>query len=152
MEIGCIMINASKSNDDESLFKQPPKNEDCPICFLTIPSLWTGHTFQACCGKVLCNGCIYTMLISSDADLCPFCRAPVVGDDLVERLENLIERKNDGLAGAIYNLGVCYNQGSCGKPHDIAKAIELWTRAGELGHMTSRPIGSSFHRLFSYDF
>ena len=135
MEIGCIMKSASKSNDDESLFKQPPKNEDCPICFLTIPTLSTGYTFQACCGKVVCNGCIHAMFMSSNDYLCPFCRAPYIEDEFVKRIENLIERKNDGLAGAIYKLGVCYDQGLNDLPQDHAKAIELWRQAGELGNM-----------------
>jgi len=135
-EIGRIMKSTSESNNDESLFKLPPKNEDCPICFLTIPSLWTGHIFQACCGKVICKGCIHAMFMASNADLCPFCRAPS-GDEFVERLDNLIERKNDGLAGAFYNLGVFYDQGLYGLPQDTMKAIELWNRAGELGNMTA---------------
>ena len=27
---------------EEDLFKQPPQDEDCPICFLPLPSLETG--------------------------------------------------------------------------------------------------------------
>jgi len=45
---------------DQLLFKQPPE-EDCPICFITLPSLGSGQTYMACCGKVLwlypCCGC-----------------------------------------------------------------------------------------------
>ena len=41
---------------DEKLFKQPPPAEDCPICFLRIPSLHpTGSTYYSCCGKVICR-------------------------------------------------------------------------------------------------
>ena len=47
---------------DKELFKQPPPEEDCPICFLRMPSLNTGHRYQACCGKVICSGCIYMLL------------------------------------------------------------------------------------------
>jgi len=139
MEIGCIMKSVSESNDDESLFKQPPKNEDCPICFLTIPTLSTGYSFQACCGKVICNGCIRSMFMASNDYLCPFCRAPFIEGESVKskRLENLIEKKNDGIAGAMFTLGVCYDQGSSGLPQNHAKAIELWNRAGELGNTTA---------------
>ena len=28
---------------DEALFKQPPLKEDCPICFLPLPSMDTGE-------------------------------------------------------------------------------------------------------------
>ena len=34
-------VGGSKNNDEE-LFKQPPPEEDCPICFLRIPTLKTG--------------------------------------------------------------------------------------------------------------
>src|SRR6056300_111922 len=44
---------------DEALFKQPPLEEDCPICFMRVPSLGTGTIFKSCCGKVICSGCIY---------------------------------------------------------------------------------------------
>ena len=33
---------------DEALFKQPPPDEDCPICFLTLPSLHTGSKYKSC--------------------------------------------------------------------------------------------------------
>ena len=38
---------------DEELFKQPPPDEDCPICFLLLPSLETGYRYKTCCGKVI---------------------------------------------------------------------------------------------------
>ena len=44
---------------DEKLFKQPPPGEDCPICFLRIPSLSTGRRYNDCCGKVICSGCAH---------------------------------------------------------------------------------------------
>ena len=47
---------------DEDLFKQPPPKEDCPICFLLLPSLETGHRYKSCCGKTICTGCIYAPL------------------------------------------------------------------------------------------
>ena len=43
---------------DEELFKQPPA-EDCPICFLCLPSLGSGSKYMTCCGKQICSGCIY---------------------------------------------------------------------------------------------
>ena len=46
---------------DEALFKQPPSNEDCPICMLRLPSLSSGYRYKSCCGKIICNGCIYAV-------------------------------------------------------------------------------------------
>jgi len=48
---------------DEALFKQPPHNEDCPICFIPLPKLHTtGSKYYACCGKVVCSGCIFSQV------------------------------------------------------------------------------------------
>ena len=74
-----LLESISISNDivplsDKELFKQPPPLEDCPICFLRMPSLWTGTKVMSCCGQVICAGCIYANI--RIGDLCPFCRAP----------------------------------------------------------------------------
>ena len=33
---------------DAKLFKQPPPNEDCPICMLLLPELATGSKYKSC--------------------------------------------------------------------------------------------------------
>ena len=50
---------------DIELFKQPPINEECPICFLALPSLDThrGENYKTCCGKIICLGCIYADVV-----------------------------------------------------------------------------------------
>ena len=67
---------------DEKLFKQPPPKEDCPICFLLLPTLTLGRRYQACCGKVICNGCSYAPVYDNHGNVvaenkCPFCRTPL---------------------------------------------------------------------------
>ena len=60
---------------DEKLFREVEPDE-CPICMLP-PPLYdnnTGTTFQPCCGKNICNGCVDTMEESGVEDLCPFCK------------------------------------------------------------------------------
>ena len=58
---------------NEALFTQPPQlEEDCPICFLRMPSLHSGKRFQGCCGKVICSGCICAGVHQGDDALCPF--------------------------------------------------------------------------------
>ena len=66
---------------DEKLFKQPPPKEDCPICFIYLPSLRTGKRYKSCCGKVICCGCIHAPVYDDqgnevDNKKCPFCRVP----------------------------------------------------------------------------
>ena len=46
---------------DEELFKDPHPREDCPICMLPPPLDPAKSAFYACCGKTICNGCIYAM-------------------------------------------------------------------------------------------
>src|SRR5210317_811966 len=46
---------------DEELFKEHPPHEDCPICLQPLPLESSESTFQSCCGKIICNGCILAM-------------------------------------------------------------------------------------------
>ena len=127
-----ISINSSIS--DEELFKQPPPEEDCAICFLRLPSLASAQIYMACCGKIICSGCIYAVA-SRDGGvcLCPFCRSPAPAtDELVVKEYKRRMELND--ATAIYNLGTFYNEGRFGLPHNYAKALELYHQAAELGH------------------
>ena len=122
---------------DIELFKQPPSEEDCPICFMRLPSLDpTGRRYQACCGKMICSGCFYAPVYDNqgkevDSKKCPFCRipAPYTDEEVRKREKKRIEA-NDPFA--IYNLGMYY-RGRNGYPQDYTKALELWHKAGELG-------------------
>ena len=118
---------------DEKLFKQPPKLEDCPICFLQLPMVSTGRTYQACCGKIICSGCWYANAnIDLDKQLCALCRTPAPDSDeeIVERTKKRVEV---GDADAIFSLGNYYADGENGLPKDYPKALELYKQAGELG-------------------
>jgi hypothetical protein len=46
---------------DESLLKQPPRKEECPICYLPIPFAYSDmSTFLPCFGKIICDGCCHS--------------------------------------------------------------------------------------------
>ena len=118
---------------DEQLFKKPPPPEECPICML--PSLSADQvTFESCCGKYICDGCIYAMAETggNNMRLCPFCKTPPAesNEEEVERTEKLMEKGN---ADAFYMLAGCYRNGIKGLPQDEARANELYLKAGELG-------------------
>ena len=122
------------SISDEDLFKQPPPLDDCPICFLRMPSLWSGRTYKSCCGKLVCNGCIYAVAMRGTS-LCPFCRAPAASvvtsrKESNKRIRKRVEMKDPR---AIYSLGCYYSKGDLGLQQNYEKALELWHRAGELG-------------------
>ena len=123
----------NRNISDEDLFKQPPQKGECPICFLRMPSLKTGSRYQACCGKIICCGCVYASAkMDGNVDqLCPFCRtlAPKTDEEAV-KLSNKRAELDD--AEAIYSLGFDYSRGDNGLPQDYEKALELWHQAAEL--------------------
>ena len=128
----CILL---EKLHDEKLFKRPPQEEDCPICFLRMPSLDTGRRYQACCGKNICSGCVYAGLkMKGNVDqLCPFCRtpAPKTDEEIIRRVRKRVEV---GDAVAMYSLGCYYDEGFNGLIQNHDKTLELFHRAGELGN------------------
>ena len=116
---------------DEALFRQPQEREECPICMLPLPKK-TEVKYQPCCGKTLCDGCIYAAYKADRRQLCPFCRTPETSLE-EEALQRTKKRAEGGDAYAIHNLGGYYFEGEMGLPQDYREAIKLWIRAGELG-------------------
>jgi len=150
MSINGVYVDVEKKISDEELFKQPPPaKEDCPICFLILPTMRSGRRYKTCCGKTICSGCIHAPRYDDqgnevDNKICPFCRIPTPYTD-----EEAIEREKKRLEAddpiAIYNQGVCYEQGSDGYPQNYDKALELYCRAAELGHIDAYcNIGSAY--------
>ena len=117
---------------DEKLFKQPPQLEDCPICFMRMPTLQSGYRYMPCCGKIVCCGCLYAVSKLDKEEKCPFCRAPAP-KSVEEGIERVKKRVEVGDAQAMYELGSYYSGGSHGLSRDMDKALELWHRAGKLG-------------------
>ena len=134
-----IRLAAERATElhDKELFKQPPPADDCPICFVPLPTMTTGWRYQSCCGKVICSGCVYAPVYDNQGNKvkkkCSFCRtpAPFTHKEAIERGKKRVE-VNDPLA--MYNLGVCYRDGLYGLPQDHTKALEFWHQAAELGY------------------
>ena len=119
---------------DDYLFKQPPPPEDCPICMLSLPPLYTGYKYNSCCGKTICCGCIHAVALrDEDEQKCPFCRSPApdTDEEIIKRVKKRMEM-ND--AEALYNMGCSYAGGLYGIPHDMDKAVKLWNLASKLSH------------------
>ena len=122
---------------DEELFKQPPPEEDCPICLLRLPVLASGSVYKSCCGKIICCGCDYAPMYDNLGNeiierKCPFCRTPAPYSD-EEYNERLLKRVELDDAEAIFTVGCDYRDGQFGFPQDYDKALELFVRAGDLG-------------------
>ena len=122
---------------DEALFKDPPP-EECPLCMLPLPVPFSAQaTFESCCGKVICNGCIFAMDMimpgrGGDLGLCPFCREnpPKSVEDDNERIKKLADNGN---AEGCNELAILYFDGAYGLPQDLLKANELWRKGADLG-------------------
>ena len=141
-----LMCQACKDKHEEALFKPPPPNEDCPICFLTLPSFYLGRKYQTCCGKIICSGCIHAVnkIMKGDAK-CPFCRVPtpISDEEIIEMYKKRVEMDD---AEAIYNLGCYYRDGRRGLPQDLDKALGLWHQAADLGSALSyNNIGHAYY-------
>jgi len=146
--LGVRSSNNKNKDHDKELFKQPLPEEDCPICFLRLPYLNTGSRYYACCGKVICNGCVYAPVYDDRGNEvdnpCPFCRTPrTSSNEELNEMEKKRMQADDRTA--IFNIGVYYRDGRYGFPQDYTKALELWHRAGELGHAAAyRNIGVAY--------
>jgi hypothetical protein len=120
---------------DKKLFKQPPPNEDCPICYLRLPIDIGQSMYQSCCGKMLCGGCIYANTVAA-ADTgkckCVFCRTEATPSNEVE-IERMKKRVEANDAQAMINLGTYYQFGKMGLRQDNAKALELYHKSAKLG-------------------
>ena len=106
------------------------EEDDCPICQLPLPLEGKHITFQVCCMKLVCNGCILAAEKRGMRD-CPFCRSPM---PKTSQVVSMIQKRFDtGDPMAIWHLGNKYRTGDNGLEKDVTRAVELWERAAELG-------------------
>eukprot|EP00979_Chaetoceros_neogracilis_P004748 scaffold824_cov132-Chaetoceros_neogracile.AAC.10 len=121
---------------DKKLFKQPPPNEDCPICCLRLPIDLGQSMYQSCCGKNLCLGCVHTHSVAA-ADTerfeCVFCQTEAISSD-EEQIERVKKRVEANDARAMVRLGSYHRLGIRGLRQDNAKALELYHKAAKLGN------------------
>ena len=159
---------------DEALFKDPPPKEDCQICFLPMPmkliccmSLPPAtitsvpiydfamanerladtnmEAYYPCCGKSICVGCDYSFRESGNIEKCPFCnsnRNKTGG----ERVQEIMKRAEANDPTSTDLLANSYHHGLNGLQQNHAKAIELYTRAADLGSsMAHFNLGMLYH-------
>eukprot|EP00979_Chaetoceros_neogracilis_P003372 scaffold588_cov282-Chaetoceros_neogracile.AAC.11 len=121
---------------DKKLFKKPPPNEDCPICYLRLPIDLDQSMYQPCCGKMLCFGCVHAHSVAaSDTEKgkCVFCRTEPSSSD-EEEIERIKKRVEANDAQAMFLLGSYYHFGVKGLRQDHAKALVLLHKSAKLGH------------------
>eukprot|EP00979_Chaetoceros_neogracilis_P004017 scaffold695_cov279-Chaetoceros_neogracile.AAC.43 len=121
---------------DEKLFKQPPPNEDCPICYLRLPIVLVQSMYQSCCGKMLCRGCVHAHAVAAadtEKEKCVFCRSEATSSE-EEHIERMKKRAEANDAQAMSNLGSYYRFGMIGLRQDHAKALDFYHKSAELGN------------------
>jgi len=118
---------------DEQLFKEI-ELDDCPLCFLPMP-YGDQTTFMSCCGKRICDGCIYAVENSGGrSDLCAFCRIPATNTS-IEYTAQVKKLMKKGNGEAHIKLASDYADGNV-VAQDWNRAHELYLKAGELGCAT----------------
>jgi len=93
---------------------------------------------MACCGNMICSGCLHAPLYDNQGNevankKCPFCRTPPTYLSREEIVKAMNKRMESGDAQATFNVGCYHRDGTSGYPQDYKKALELWHRARELG-------------------
>ena len=80
--------------------------------------------------EVVCNGCILAAG-KRGMDDCAFCRAPMPKES--QTVSMIQKRVNAGDPMAMWYLGKDYADGDYGLAKDVARAVELYERAADLG-------------------
>ena len=126
---------------DEALFKNPPVEDDCPICMQRLPMV-DATMMKTCCGQNICAGCIHA---NQRSHTCPFCREAghVTAEEQINRLKKRMEM---GDAKSYHALANMYDEGRLGLKHDPGKAYELWSKSSELGY---REAHYKLHMVYS---
>jgi len=136
-------LDIPNNDDDDKLFADPPPKEDCEICMLPMPFHSGGAvkiSYQSCCGKMICCGCIMAAQEEWDKGtmkcLCPFCRQPYPRSDseaMVKRIEKRI-RLND--PEAFFAMAYQHIVGNDCFPPNIGKALEILKQGAEFGSVS----------------
>jgi len=134
------MLHVENNISDNELFREPPPKEDCPICMLPMPYALgvcgVGKTYQSCCGKILCTGCVLAHQCEINKgkmkDCCPFCRMHIARTDK-EDLKRLEHRMKLLDAEGFLSMASYFEEGIKRIPKDYRKAFGLFLQGTELG-------------------
>jgi TPR repeat protein len=103
--------------------------------------------YYPCCGKEICKGCVHSFSKTDNDDKCPYCNSDRVNKTDNEDVEEAIKRveANDPVAMCI--LATFYRAGEGGLQQDEERAMELFTRAADLGYYKARlNLGNAYYR------
>ena len=99
---------------------------------------------EVCCMTRVCDGCDYAAKKRGMKN-CAFCRTPAPKDD-ASRIAMVQKRIDAGDADAVEFLACVYYHGGYGLEQDVQRAIELRTKAAELGSLIAHySLGRSYY-------
>jgi TPR repeat protein len=103
--------------------------------------------YYPCCGKSICKGCVHSFCMSGNDGKCPFCKSDRSIKTVGEIVGDLMRRVAVNDTGAICMLANCYYLGRLGLQLDHVRAMELYTRAVELGCRDAHThLGNIYHK------
>jgi len=105
------------------------------ICMIPFDNDPQGTVFHSCCGKNICNGCIYKNICAeldkdSEVGLCVFCRRQLEVGNRTKVIKKLMKNNNPD---AYMKMAERYKKGINGVLQSDTRSLELLIRAAELG-------------------
>jgi hypothetical protein len=121
---------------DKKVFTQPDISYrgECPLCYLPLSIDESKSTMMGCCCKIICIGCNYANkkreIEGGLEQRCAFCREPVPKspEEFIKRVMKRVKKYNDPVA-------MTYMGNHHEKEGDLAKALEYYAKAAELGDL-----------------
>ena len=94
-----LLSTAQAETADTDLFAPIAEKEECPLCLIPLPLTESEIVFMPCCGKTICNGCIYkSTIIAIENGIqkheakCAFCRQPSNASSYIKQLKKLMKK------------------------------------------------------------
>lgn len=130
-----LLLHGEKQVVKTDLFDPIPPKDECPICRVPHRIREIESLYMACCGKIICFGCIHNCKMHGLKDQCSFCNQPwfVGNKEYHERLE---KRAKTNDPTALLLLAHRYQSGKVVQ-QDRLKAQKLFIRSAELGNASA---------------
>ena len=130
-----LAINQTETANID-IFAPIEEREECPICLLPLPIDDSEIRFMACCGKMICMGCICKHVVTETKNgvqqhdhKCIFCRQ-LMPKNSVKAMKKLMKKNNPH---AHIQMANRYKEGD-GVIQSYTKTLEMYVDAAELGH------------------
>ena len=133
-----LLSTAQAETADIDIFAPIPEREECPICMQPLPLYGCESNFMSCCGKTICNGCVYKEVLNDlknglskhalfNERKCAFCRQTL--GNVTKATKKLMKKNNPD---AFMMMAASYKEGADGVIQSDTKALEMCIRAAEL--------------------